>query len=80
MFKKRLGPKPHENGAQTPGLCGCPDIFELNSGDFALIGRNISAEAARHLPADASVGPDECIIQGPRTLLLRAKRDIPDSE
>lgn len=79
MFVKRLGPNPHENGAQTAAVCGCPDIFELTSGDFALIGKNITAEAARHLPADASCGPDECIIQIPRKTLVLAKPDIPSS-
>ena len=79
MIMRRLGPNPHENGMQTPGLCGCPDIFELNSGDFALIGRNITAEAALHLPADASCGPDECIIQIPRRTLVMAKSDIPNA-
>jgi hypothetical protein len=78
MIKRRLGPNPHANGAQTPALAGCPDIFELESGNFALIGRNITAEASRHLPADASCGPDECIIEIPRKTLILAKSDIPN--
>lgn len=57
---------------------GCPDIFELATGDFALIGSNITAEAAPHLPSDASCGPDECIIRIPRQTLVLAKPDIPD--
>jgi hypothetical protein len=79
MFLRRLGPPPHANGAVTPALQGCPDIFELENGDFALIGRNITAEAVRHLPADASCGPDECIIAIPRKTLILAKSDIPNS-
>jgi len=79
MFRRRLGPAPHADGAQTPALQGCPDIFELESGDFALIGRNITAEAARHLPQDASCGPDECIIAIPRKTLVLAKHDIPET-
>jgi hypothetical protein len=79
MIKRRLGPHPHANGAQTPALHGCPDIFELNSGNFALIGRNITADAASHLPSDASCGPDECIIEIPRKTLVLAKSDIPNS-
>ena len=78
MFKRRLGPPPHADGSVTPALQGCPDIFELATGDFALIGRNITAETMRHLPADASCGPDECIILIPRTTLVRAKSDIPN--
>lgn len=79
MILRRLGPPPHANGNRTSSLCGCPDVFELTNGDFALIGRNITAEALNHLPADASCGPDECIISVPRKTLVGAKRDIPES-
>jgi hypothetical protein len=77
MFLRRLGPDPHENGAQTVGCRGCPDIFELASGDFALIGADIT-DAAGMLPPTASCGPDERIIRIPRKTLVLAKRDIPN--
>ena len=77
MFKRRLGPNPHADGHQTAALQGCPDIFELESGDFALIGSDIT-ETANLLPADASCGPDERIIRIPRRTLVLAKSDIPD--
>jgi hypothetical protein len=76
MFLRRLGPNPHANGAQTSALRGCPDIFELESGDFAIIGSDIT-ELAGQLPADASCGPDERIIRIPRKTLILAKSDIP---
>ena len=78
-IKRRLGPNPHANGAQTPALCGCPDIFELASGDFAIIGKKVTAEAGTILPSDASCGPDECMIVIPRKTLVLAKADIPSS-
>ena len=34
VFLRRLGPDPHAKGAKTPSLEGCPDIFELDGGDF----------------------------------------------
>jgi hypothetical protein len=37
MFSRRLGPDPHSNGALTAALQGCPDILELEDGDFAII-------------------------------------------
>lgn len=77
-FLRRLGPDPHANGAKTVALCNCPDIFELDSGDFAIIGINITTQAIPRLPASASCGPDECIIRVPRNTLIGAKRDIPD--
>ena len=79
MIKRRLGPDPHAGGVQTSSLRGCPDIFELQTGDFALIGKDITVEMSRHLPADASCGPDERIICIPRKTLVLAKTDIPDS-
>lgn len=78
MFARRLGPDPHAEGAQTPSLQGCPDIFELEDGDFALIGEDITRFAGR-LPASANCGPDERIIRIPRRTLVRAKSDIPDN-
>jgi hypothetical protein len=79
MIKRRLGPDPHANGAKTSSLQGCPDIFELESGDFALIGKDITADAKSWLPASASCGADEVIIQIPRRTLIFAKSDIPNS-
>ena len=75
---RRLGPNPHANGAQTVALRGCPDIFELASGDFLIIGLD-SSNFADKLPADASCGPDERMIRVPRKTLVGAKSDIPDT-
>jgi hypothetical protein len=76
-FVKRLGPDPHAGGAQTPCLRGCPDIWELDNGDFAIIGADMGSLAAA-LPPSASCGPDERIVRIPRKTLVLAKRDIPE--
>ena len=78
-FLRRLGPDPHANGAHTYALQGCPDILELDGGDFAVIGSDITADAAGKLPATVSCGPDERIIRIPRRTLVLAKHDIPDN-
>ena len=78
MFLRRLGPDPHADGAQTPACRGCPDIWELDNGDFAIIGIDITAAAIAKLPPTAGCGPDERIVRLPRDLLMNAKRDIPD--
>ena len=78
MFLRRLGPDPHANGAQTQALCNCPDIFELEGGDFAVIGIDMTEQAKAQLPPTASCGPDERIVWIPRKLLIGAKADIPD--
>ena len=78
MFTTRLGPDPHANGAKSAGCQGCPDIFELENGDFAIIGADITA-AADKLPPSAGCGPDERIVRIPRKTLVLAKQDIPDN-
>jgi hypothetical protein len=76
-FLRRIGPDPHEGGAQTPCLRGCPDIWELDSGDFAVIGADIT-NLAGALPPSAGCGPDERMVKVPRKTLVLAKPDIPD--
>lgn len=77
-FLRRLGPDPHANGAQTVALAGCPDLLELDSGDFAVIGVDITERVRGALPASVSCGSDERIVMVPRKTLVLAKRDIPD--
>ena len=77
MFLRRIGPDPHANGSLTYACHGCPDIWELETGDFAVIGTDISVEADK-LPVSASCGPDERIVRIPRKTLVLAKPDIPD--
>jgi hypothetical protein len=76
-FIKRLGPDPHAGGAKTSGCYGCPDIWELDGGDFAVIGADIT-ELAGKLPPSASCGPDERVVRIPRQTLVLAKPDIPN--
>ena len=77
MFVRRLGPDPHANGAQSAGCHGCPDIWELENGDFAVIGADLR-DLEGKLPPTASCGPDERIVRIPRKTLVLAKPDIPD--
>jgi hypothetical protein len=77
-FVRRLGPDPHANGAQTVALNKCPDLFELETGDFAVIGIDVTKTAIAKLPPTAGCGPDERIVWIPRKLLVQAKADIPD--
>ncbi len=78
MFMRRLGPDPHAHGARTVALAGCPDIWELTDGNFAVIGIDITDRVAGKLPATAGCGPDERIVMLPRQTLVLAKPDIPD--
>jgi len=77
-FSQRIGPDPHAHGARTTACNGCPDIWELSNGDFAVIGIDITDATKDKLPPTAGCGPDERVIRIPRNLLMDAKADIPD--
>lgn len=74
-FIKRIGSGHHPYCSNT---VGCPDIWELDNGDFAVIGADITNAAAPKLPPTAGCGPDERIVRIPRKTLVFAKSDIPD--
>jgi hypothetical protein len=78
VFRRRIGLDPHANEAHCVACNNCPDIWELESGDFAIIGVDITANAKGILPASAGCGPEERVILLPRKLLINAKHDIPD--
>lgn len=78
MFLRRLGTDPHANGQKSASLNGCPDILELDNGDFAIIGVDITEAAQAKMFPTAGCGPDERVVRIPRALLVGAKTDIPD--
>ncbi|MEV6982435.1 hypothetical protein AB0M95_14400 [Sphaerisporangium sp. NPDC051017] len=57
----------------------CPDLWELDNGDIAAIGRDLTAEYAHRLPPDVSIGQDEALVVLPRKMLIAAKEDIPNA-
>lgn len=74
---RRIGASPRERGSLAGDTC--PDIFELSSGDFAVIGTEATAALDGELPADAARAPHERIVIVSRETLVRAKADIPNS-
>lgn len=76
-FSRRLGKSSQELG-QTADNTTCPDIWELDNGDIAVIGRDLTSEYETRLPADVSVGPGERLVIIPRKTITTAKKDIPD--
>jgi hypothetical protein len=58
---------------------GCPDIWELATGDFAIIGRDETESLASLLPASAGCAAEERIVVIPRSTLTKAKNDIPSN-
>lgn len=76
---RRLGKSAAELG-QTGGRDGCPDIWELDNGDIAVIGRDLTSEYAQRLPDDVTVAADERLVIIPGATLRAAKPDIADAE
>lgn len=72
---RRLGLAPQERGSATN--CTCPDIFELDNGDFAVIGTDRTDELVALLPGDAGCADYERIVVISRSTLVSAKADIP---
>jgi hypothetical protein len=77
-FSRRLGPSPQEGG-ESNGREECPDVWELDNGDFAVIGRDLTTNYATRLPDTVMVARDERVVIIPRNTLLGAKADIPDA-
>lgn len=75
MILRRLGPK--TDAALCTGGRSCPDIFELTSGDFAIIGADITEQVAGHLPPGSGCGAGERAVRIPRGTLVSARPDIP---
>jgi hypothetical protein len=77
-FKRRLGKSALELG-DTNQSPSCPDLWELDNGDFVVIGRDHTADYAHRLPPGVSIGEDERLVVVPRNMVVAAKPDIPDA-
>ena len=74
-MKRRLGKSMVELGGTT-AQNGCPDIWELDNGDIAVIGRDLTSDYAKRLPHGVTVRDDERIVILPREMLVEAAPDI----
>lgn len=77
MILRRLGLSPAQRSTECVACNNCPDLFELEDGDFAVIGHDVTDELIRHLPGDAGCGANERIVRIPKEVLLAARSDIP---
>lgn len=77
-FVRRVCASPLELGlSMIFPFTKCPDLWELDTGDFAIIGVDITPRVETRLPPDVSVSPEERVILIPRKLLISAKNNIP---
>ncbi|MFE9643745.1 hypothetical protein ACFYO0_06295 [Streptomyces sp. NPDC006365] len=78
LFKRRLGKSAKELGKRD-GRDDCPDIWQLDNGDIAVIGRDLTAVYRPRLPDGVTLAPDERLVIIPGSMLSAAKADIPDA-
>lgn len=77
-FKRRLGKPPSELGVTAEDTT-CPDIWELDNGDVAVIGTELTENYAGRLPDGVLLSPGEKLVVIPGATLKSAKPDIPDA-
>lgn len=78
LFERRLGRTAQELG-NSKDKSDCPDIWQLDNGDIAIIGRDLTAAYSANLPTGVSLSADERLVVIPGNMLSAAKRDIPDA-
>lgn len=78
MFVRRISVLERSGPQNCQATSGCPDIWELDNGDFAVIGTDITEHASK-LPPSAGCAPDERMVRIPRHLLIHAKVNIPSA-
>ena len=77
-FRRRLGMSAAELG-DTNATPACPDIWELDNGDVAVIGRDLTEVYRSRLPAGVSIAGDERLVVIPHNMIVAAKSDMPDA-
>ncbi|MFI9464063.1 hypothetical protein [Streptomyces xiamenensis] len=78
LFARRLGKSAQELG-NSDERDQCPDIWQLDNGDVAIIGRDLTSAYRARLPAGVTLAADERLVVIPGTMLSAAKADIPDA-
>lgn len=74
---RRIGKGGKNGPVKSSGRKSCPDILELEDGDFLVIGTDVTNEYKDNLTLEAACADYEKIVKIPRIVLLTAKEDIP---
>ncbi|GAA1908419.1 hypothetical protein GCM10009716_17950 [Streptomyces sodiiphilus] len=78
LFVRRLGKSAKELD-HSEGRDDCPDIWQLDNGDIAVIGRDLTDAYSSRLPSEVTLASDERLVVIPGIMLSTAKQDIPDA-
>ncbi|MCK4730962.1 MAG: hypothetical protein KAT65_00760 [Methanophagales archaeon] len=77
-IKRRISAHPADLGitSTTQPSAVCPDIFETESGDFVIIGSDVTSDVGKEIPEDAVISKGERVVLIPRVLLLSAFENL----
>ena len=75
-IKRRVSKHPVDMGFTKMFKAVCPDIFETETGDFLIIGRDVTSIVEPEIPADAVISKGERVVLIPRDLLVSAADNI----
>jgi len=78
LFERRLGKSAAELG-QSDGKDECPDIWQLDNGDVAVIGRDLTSTYDHRLPEGVALASDERLVVIPSIMFRAATEDIADA-
>ncbi|RLK61880.1 hypothetical protein [Actinokineospora cianjurensis] len=79
-FARRLGkPAALLDPPQSGVRDGCPEIWAMDNGDVAVIGRDLTDVYRSYLPDNVRIADDERLVIIPGNLLSSAKPDIADA-
>lgn len=77
-FARRLG-KTAAELEKSRSNDDCPEIWELDNGDVAVVGRDATELFRDRLPEALRIGSDERLVVIPGGMLRSAKKDIADA-
>ena len=75
-IRRRASAHPADMGITQMKKAVCPDIFETETGDFLIIGRDVTSILEPEIPADAIISKGERVVLIPRDLLVSAAENI----
>jgi hypothetical protein len=65
-----------DNNKPLCSVNSCPDLFETETGEYAVVGTDITKVAKSSLPKGFVLSPKEKIVLIPRNVLQTAKQNI----
>jgi len=74
---RRICEHPTALGLSPANQKGCPDLWELDTGDFIAIGRDVTDVIDGRPAADLIVNDGERAVLIPRSILVSARKNIP---